>query len=222
MIVKLFVLGNPGSGKSAMARCIKSFTEDKGQLYKRLHDYWILQEMVGEDSRRCKKERWFRWLDEGDKEKGFDVLNIEAFDRALQELERLANKEFARQELSESETCLVVIEFARNDYRRAFEQFSSEFLQDAYFLYLDTNIEVCKQRIWERSQHRRTEDDYYVSDYILQTYYSQGNGRCLVEILKEYGIRDERIRIYANDVDLQVASGYVGNFVQYIFRCNGE
>src|SRR5258708_26453591 len=98
---------------------------------------------------------------------GFDVVKFEAFDEALQELEERSGTQIS----GGPEQRIVLIEFARNDYRKAFQQFSPAFLQDAYFLYLDTNIEVCKQRISTRVANPQTEDDYYVSDYIFQEYY---------------------------------------------------
>ena len=65
----------------------------------------------------------------------------------------------------------IVIEFAREDYDKAFKQFSQDFLQDAYFLLINTNPEMCKQRIHERITHPVTADDHFVSDFALDTYY---------------------------------------------------
>ncbi len=65
----------------------------------------------------------------------------------------------------------ITIEFAREDYDEAFKQFSPAFLQDAHFLFINTDFEKCKQRIHERIIHPMTDDDHYVSDYALDTYY---------------------------------------------------
>ena len=52
---------------------------------------------------------------------------------------------------------IVLIEFSRNDYEKAFQQFSREFLQDAYFLYLNVDLEICKRRIRERIANPNTQ-----------------------------------------------------------------
>ena len=82
---------------------------------------------------------------------GFDVLDLTAFDNALKKLEQVINRHLS----SAKQIEIILIEFARNDYQRAFQQFSAEFLQDAYFLYLDADIETCKRRIRERITNPR-------------------------------------------------------------------
>lgn len=216
MLVKLFVLGNPGSGKSTIARSIESFAKDERWSYQRFNDYTVLLEMVDEDRNRSEEQKWFRCFDEGKKEKGFDVLNVEAFDRALCQVEQEATAAFAESEAFSPQKNLALIEFARNDYERAFKQFSRAFLQNAYFVYLDVRMEICIQRIHQRVKYQATDDDYYVSDYILQTYYRHGDGRQLEKILGEYGIGAERIRILDNNVDLAEASTSIGSFAQHI------
>ena len=221
MLIKLFVLGGPGSGKSTMARHIQSFIKDEQWSYERLNDYSILQEMADEDSHRPVEERRLRWLDAQDRQKGFDVLDISAFDDALKRLEKEAGRIFEQYNTASSKMCLATIEFARNDYQRAFKQLSPEFLRDSYYLYLDSSIEVCKQRIHMRVEQPpevKTEDDYFVSDYIFNAYYDHVEDVSVSDILKGYAINERQIRVINNDVELELVQRQIWEFIQEIVK----
>lgn len=221
MLIKLFVLGGPGSGKSTMARDIQTFIKDERWSHERLNDYSILQEMADEDSHRPVEERRLRWLDAQDRQKGFDVLDVSAFDDALKRLEKKADRIFEQYNTASSKMCLATIEFARNDYRRAFKQFSPEFLRDAYYLYLNSSIEVCKQRIRMRvakSPDVRTEDDYFVSEYIFNAYYDHVEDASVSGILEDYGIDEQQIRVIDNDMELRMVQQQIWAFVQGIVK----
>lgn len=207
MVVRLFVLGGPGSGKSTVARYIELLARDEGWSLERINDYTILREMFEKDQQ--KGEGRFKPACHG----GFDVLKFEAFDEALQELERRAKPQTAVEEPGQK---IVLIEFARNDYQKAFQQFSCKFLHDAYFLYLDTDIEICKQRIRKRFADPRTEDDYYVSDYIFQKYYDHVSDKPLANILAEYGIDKQKVNFLNNDEELQVVAPEIAEFVRLV------
>ncbi len=180
-VIKLFVLGLPGSGKSSVARYISTYARDRRWSTTHINDYEILYQMFREDA-----QGQFEPADFG----GFDVLDLTVFDAALKKLEQ----ELKIHILSVESNELILIEFSRNDYQRAFQQFSHPtFLKDAYFLYLDTNIETCKRRIRERITHPTTSDDHFVSEYIFGAYYHGDNGRCLSNILeKDYQLDKER------------------------------
>jgi adenylate kinase family enzyme len=197
MPVKLFLLGSPGSGKSTVARYIERHLANQGWSVEHINDYGILREMFKEDQRKGEGRFKPAYYEEFNA-RGFDVLKFEAFDEALQELEQRSEPYLSESE--KFERTVILIEFARNDYHKAFHQFSPAFLQDAYFLYLDTDLEICKQRIRKRVAHPQTEDDYYVSDYIFQEYYNHHNGLFLMDILaEEYGIERKRIHIVLNN-----------------------
>jgi len=202
MALKLFILGLPGSGKSSMARYIATYLEDKNWESTRFSDHVILQRMFLADS----EHKQFRPADHG----GFDILDLDVRDIALQRLEQAVNQHFssARQE------GIVLIEFARNDYQRAFQQFSREFLQDAYFLYLDANIETCKRRIRERIINPSTGDDFFVSEYIFATYYNKDDGRSIPQILeRDYGIDKQRVEVIDNNGLISDSVALVNQFV---------
>ena len=189
MPVKLFILGLPGSGKSAVARHIPEYVFEKSRwTTRRFNDYDILKTMSNYDT-----DRQFKPAESG----GFDVLDLTAFDIALRRLEQVVNEDTEKAEM-------LLIEFSRNDYQRAFHQFSRAFFQDAYFLHLDAEVEICKQRIHDRTIHPVYEDDYPVSEYIFKEYYHSDDGQCLpLTLKKEYDINEQHVLVVNNNFPLE-------------------
>src|SRR5579863_9805679 len=148
MSVKLFILGLPGSGKSAIARSIVDYLnrqQSKGWSNQqwsatRFNDYAILLDMFRQDTEGKRFKPAYP--------SGFDVLDLEVFDEALRAFEQKLDTYISS--LKSNEKKLVIAEFSRNDYSHAFQQFSSVFLQDAYFIHLEADMKICKQRIYER------------------------------------------------------------------------
>lgn len=211
MAVKLFVLGLPGSGKSTVARYIKTCTTNQRWSTTRFNDYAILQEMCCNDT----ESKQFRPLCHN----AFDIIDLKVFDIALIRLEQQVNSYIPSAKSDE----IILIEFARNDYQKAFGQFSYEFLQDAYYLYLDTEIDSCKKRIRDRITNRTCDDDYYVSDYIFEAYYHGDNGQCLSYILKrEYKINKQRILVIDNNCSLEEASRQIAPFIDRIIAFSSD
>lgn len=205
MTVKFFVLGLPGSGKSSVARYITAYLENKDWKSTRFSDHVILQEMFLADT----EHKRFRPADHG----GFDALDLDVFDIALQRLEQKVNQHL----LSAKQEEIVLVEFARNDYRGAFQQFSHEFLQVAHFLYLNVNTETCKRRILERIANPSSEDDFFVSEYIFNAYYIKGNEQSVPQILEsDYGIGKQRVKVIENNGSLDDIVAEINEFVDTI------
>jgi adenylate kinase family enzyme len=192
MVKKVFVLGLPGSGKSTAGRYIEQFAKNHGWIPRRFNDYDILYKMFQADT----EGRQFSSTQHG----GFDVHDHIAFDDALKELKRrvLDTVEAAAGEKDK----LIIIEFARNDYCRALEMFSPEFLQDTLFLFIDADIPTCKQRIRERIAHPSTRDDHYVSEYIFEAYYQLDNRQYLKSVVSQLktfcAIDEKKIQVIDN------------------------
>lgn len=192
MSQKLFILGLPGSGKSTVSRYIVDYVKRyyHGFFATRICDYDTLYEMFEGDI----ANKHFYPTEYN----GFYVKNPSKYDAALKILEKqIENNEFAENEI-------VLIEFARSDYLRAFQNFSGSFLQDAYFLFLDVNIEVGMKRVRDRIKcpDPVTRDDHFVSDYTFEFYRQKDNEKYLSSVTKQliikYGIDPRHIKIVDN------------------------
>jgi adenylate kinase family enzyme len=207
MTVKLFVLGLPGSGKSAVARSVLKYVKNQNNLAVHFNDYAILQEMFRNDI----EGKQFKHADGG----GFDVLDLTVFDTTLGRLEQKVKRDTTTANSAE----IILIEFSRADYQHAFRQFSKEFLrdQDTYFLYLAADLETCKGRIRKRTANPIFEDDYHVSEYIFEKYYHQDDGQYLPDILeREYQIDQRQVRIINNNSSLEETSAEINAFIDFI------
>ncbi|HKV56767.1 MAG TPA: hypothetical protein VJO32_00740 [Ktedonobacteraceae bacterium] len=211
MLLKLFIVGLPGSGKSAMSRYIKEFVRrqfwsDAGNHWStvRFNDYPILHTMFTDD----KERKRFEPADPS----GFNVRDFSAFDDALKSLGDWITWHITSKQAQPQE--ILLIEFARNDYRVAFHQFKPELLQDAHFIYLGSDVKVCQERIRERAAHpENEEDDYPVSDHIFKTYYCGDNGNHFLDILQEFGIAKHQVLALDNNRSLEDARREVEAFV---------
>ncbi len=167
--VKLFVLGRPGSGKSEAYRQIDKYIQQSHKNWSVIHftDYEILQEMF-------QFEKYFQLNEKLRKfqpreHEGFDVRDFSVLDDVLKELEKKIK--FRYSEVRNEQ--LIVIEFARDYYGEALKLFSLNFLKDAYFLFINSDINTCIQRVHDRVAHSTSVDDHFVSDDILCSYYKR-------------------------------------------------
>jgi adenylate kinase family enzyme len=160
--IKVLAIGRPGTGKSTAARYITNYALGKKWGTTHINDYQILQEMFQKDTEHKK----FRLTQNS----GFDVIDFSVLDTALMELEK---KVQARISLRKKE--FIIVEFARDDYRKALKVFNKDFLRDSYILFLDADIDICVQRIHERITYPTSLDDHFVSEDILRTYYNMDN-----------------------------------------------
>ena len=209
MAVKLFIVGLPGSGKSEVARNIGDYTRKKGWATKRFNDYRILNAMF-----RYNKQGWFKPA----QPRGFNVVDITAFDFALSRLERKIARYNSSINASMEE--IVLIEFARNDYWRAFKQFNPSFLKDAYFIYLGAEVGICKKRINDRvAEQKYPVDDYPVSDYIFEKYYYGDDGWDLTSNFRNiFGINEKRLLIHNNNSSLEETMKKIVPFIDGIIK----
>jgi adenylate kinase family enzyme len=188
MLVKVFITGLPGSGKSTAYRSIFQYVEELNQDWHvlRINDYDILRAMCVADTERKK----FRWT----KHKGFNVKDFSVLNDALGE----ARTRIEKHRLSAANE-LIVIEFARNDYRNAFQVFGKDILQDAYFLFLEVKKSNCSKRLKERITKLHSPDNHYVSISILRTYYHKGLQYTSSDLKTDYGINDQNIFVINNN-----------------------
>lgn len=213
LAVKLFVLGRPGSGKSTASYCIAGFAWQKGWFVIRIRDYEILWQMFQADTKRTDtKPKQFHPTQPP--YKGFDVIDFSVLDTALEDVEKRVRMYLPFEQKNE----LIIIEFARDDYGKALKLFSSDFLQNAYFLFIEADVETCIQRIYERATHPLTADDNFVSDYVLKNYYHKDNRQYILsQLKKEYSI-DKQVELIDNMGSQQEFAEKVLRFAKLIFQ----
>lgn len=168
MSVKLFLLGRPGCGKSKTAKYIEAFVKNNGWnwIVTNFKDYDILYEMAENDI--LHKE--ILLYDDG----SFEVKKASKLDEAIHILEDRINEHFSKIDVHQSDNNhLIIIELARENYDEAFKQFLPVFLQNAYFLLIDTQFEECKKRIKKRVAFPdpNDHDNHNVSNFVMDTYY---------------------------------------------------
>ncbi len=175
MRVKVFVLGRPGSGKSTAARQVNCLFRQNGCLARHINDYEILREMFLEDIQHLKFQPT--------EHNGFDAIDLTVMDIALQKVQEKVQECL-------SSVDVVTIEFARNDYHEALQQFDPTVLKDAYFLFLDADIETCLRRVHERVERSTSGDDHpSFSDDLFRSYYDKENREYMIHRLqKEFDI----------------------------------
>ncbi|HEU5226265.1 MAG TPA: hypothetical protein VFU49_00530 [Ktedonobacteraceae bacterium] len=192
MSLVLFVLGRPGCGKSTAMAYIRELAQAQELRTIRLKDYEKLyRRFQAEVTAKEEGPKRFRGAAYG----GFDILDFTVMDEVLAELQQeLQNA------LSIPENKLIIVEFARDEYCKPLRQFRQDLLQNAYFLFVDTNLEACIQRIHQRVKNPVRADNHFVSDTILRDYYSKDTLFDIKDKLaREPGIESRRITILNNN-----------------------
>jgi adenylate kinase family enzyme len=204
MGVKVFVLGRPGSGKSTAAQRVNCLLRQNGWIARHINDYDILHEMFLEDIQHLK----FRPTEHN----GFDAIDLTVMDIALQKVEGKVQECL-------SSVDVVTIEFARNDYRMALQQFDPAFLKNAYFFFLDADIETCLRRVHERVERSASIDDHpSFSDDVFRSYYDKENGEYMLHCLqREFGIR-KQVKVINNTGSFKDFVTYVEQFANAILE----
>lgn len=162
MLVKVFVLGRPGSGKTTAMYHLLNLARQRNYSALSIDDYNILHHMSQQDTQHIQ----FRSTTYD----GFDVLDPTVFDTALEVLEQQV------QSMTQLEgDGIITIEFARNDYAQALNKFSRDFLKDSYVFFVDADLDTCIERIYQRVASPFAQSNHFVSDYVMHTYYDHEN-----------------------------------------------
>ena len=205
MFVKVFVLGRPGSGKTTAVHHLLEAAQRRNVLTLTMDDYSILYHMSRHDT-QCHQ---FRETDFG----GFDVLDPAAFDTALEILEQKV-----RMATSSTQNGIITIEFARDDYRDAFSKFQPDFLEDAYVFFVDADLKTCIQRIHQRVTTPLVPDAHFVSDYVMERYYSHDNWSYInTQLQAEYHMC-KVVKAFRNTGSLSRLFITIDEFIEHIVR----
>lgn len=215
MIVKLFILGHPGSGKSTVSRYIKRYIKQKCADFwavRRINDYDILLKM----SKRDKIHNQFHLTEH----KGFIVINRQKYAEALKKVERKALKKLKEMQISyPSKNMLVLIEFARKDYHEALENFTFYFLENAFFVFLDVDIETCKSRVHHRVEEPKSSDDHFVHESVLESYRDIYPRQYIdSQVSVDFGLPKDRIISIDNNGIEKDFEDTINRFIDLIFE----
>lgn len=209
MSIKLFILGRPGSGKTTASRYIIEYLRQHFNNWSivRYNDYDILQELFLREKLFPPKQKRFEAKELG----GFDVLDFTVLDEVLRAIEKTvqANSYKKKEEL-------VIIEFARQDYNQAFHLISDSFLRDSYFLFLDSDVKTCIQRVKDRVTVPPTPDNHFVSENILIGYYGKQLIPHTIKTKKGENVAKDRIKIVSNRGELPKFHLKIENFIEYV------
>lgn len=166
----VFLIGRPGSGKSTIARAIQEvaaqasvfrpvvWLSDVGFLW----DYFVGSAQQGSRAERTQ-------------DGGFYITDDGLYDDAMRNLARGAKRE-GRQ------AGLLVLEFARNNYEKAFGILDSEGVSPDLVVYLDIDMDNALLR----NRKRKIEGGHYVSEREMLSYYTSDD---LHEITSKLGSR---------------------------------
>ncbi len=190
MVVKLFLLGRPGSGKSTVARFIDGLAHREQWSSAIYSDYKVLQGLfLSEQHKPICNHELFHPSEYG----GFDVQDFSVLDTALKIVQHKAEVTIRKCEPSTPK--IVIFEFARDDYVHALEQFDPAFLKDAHFLLLDAEINTCIERIYRRALRPKSEDDGFVSEKIVTGYYQEGSTpKTLIQLQEAFDLNEQNMQ----------------------------
>lgn len=199
MLTKLFVLGRPGSGKTTAINYIQAHAQHEGWLVTHFDDYDILRQMFFADT----DHKRFRPAEH----EGFDVLDFSVLEDALREMEEQVCKLIH----GNTEKQIITLELARDDYSMAMRSFSPHFLQNAYFLFIEVDIETCICRLHERIAYKdnNTTNTHFVTENIMRSYYYKDNKQYMLKRFKH----DFNIK---NDIEIIDSSGPQTFFLERI------
>jgi hypothetical protein len=205
MLVKVFVLGRPGSGKTTAIHHLTKIAHQRDFSALCMDDYSILQQMSHEHTYRA----CFRATEHN----GFDVLDLSVYDTALKILEQQV-QDVATTGLDG----IVTIEFARNDYWHALACFSPSFLADAYFFFVDADLKTCIQRIHKRVENTHRANNHFVSDYIMHTYYHTDNWSSVKDQLASVYHTKKEVVTFRNTQTLASLQTTIETFSEHLFE----
>lgn len=162
MSINVFTVGRSGSGKSTAVRFMKGLADARHYSTIHIRDYTILLAMSKEPEYQAK----FR----PNAREGFDVLDFSVLDIAL---ERLFAKISGLEKSNKYD--IIFIEFARKTYKDSFEKLRTRLRNKYYILFVEAKLETCIERIDTRTAKFRGEDQHYISDEIMTSYFSVDN-----------------------------------------------
>ncbi len=206
MSVIVFAVGRPGSGKSTAVRHMMDLAKLNSFSTIHIRDYTILKGMSEGEEHKAK----FR----ANEREGFDVVDLCAFDIALDQLMLyIDNLEQSK------EYDVIFIEFARKTYKDSFEKLNRCLSNNYYILFVEAQLETCIKRIDERTTTLRGPDHHFISDEIMMSYYNVDNLHSMNDMFAEQlGLSYSRLKAICNDSSLKKLKKEANDYAQTIFQ----
>jgi adenylate kinase family enzyme len=170
----IFLIGRPGCGKSVVYRMLEE--ELRGRGYRgglmRIDDFPLLKRIFDTDV----EHRRHRPAPGG----GVKVTDDTVWDELIRGLDRQALE-------LQGPDRLLFIEFSRDNYRRAFRNFSPEVMRGALIVYIDAPFDVCWERNLRRVERERERglDSHLVSREEMEFTYARDDHE---ELQKHVGV----------------------------------
>jgi adenylate kinase family enzyme len=173
----IFLLGRPGCGKSTAYKALTPKLEAAGVAsdFERVDDFPKLWNLFQTDTefRRCRR------TEDGD----YKVTDDTVWDDVLAELGKDA-------EARSSPGKIIFIEFARDSYIRALENFPSRVIAEAVLVYIACSFDMCWERIIKRHEAAVAEgtDDHYVAREEMEKTYLHDDVEELTKKFKDIAV----------------------------------
>jgi hypothetical protein len=92
------------------------------------------------------------------------------------------------------------------------------FLQESYFLFIDSDLEECTRRVRKRVTEPSLPDNHFVSEHIMRTYYGGDDWEYMAhKFEREFGIRN-KVMVTRNGGPIGMLLDEVSAFAEEIFR----
>jgi len=156
----IFLIGRPGCGKSVVFRILEEQLRAKGYKgeLKRIDDFPLLKHIFDTDV----EHKRHRPAPGG----GLKVTDDTVWDDLAKGLNDQALK-------LQSPDILLFIEFSRDNYVRAFKNFSPRILKNSSIVYVDAPFDVCWERNARRVREEKGPDAHLVSREEMEKTYAR-------------------------------------------------
>ena len=149
----IILIGKPGSGKSCFYRYLNKISKSK---IVRLDDYnYLLKEI--EKDKDCK---YHKKLLTNEK---FLITDMTIMDNLLNNMEKNVKN-------IKNKNNIILMEFSRNNYKKAFKNFSEEFINNSIIVYIKVDFKKCLKRNNERDN--KNLDNHVVPEIIMKKHCS--------------------------------------------------
>ena len=147
---------------------------------------------------------------------GFDVLDLSAFDIALDQLMTYIN---LLEQSTKKEYDIMFVEFARRTYKESFDKINQSLLSGYYILFVEAELDTCIKRIDQRTTKLRGPDHHFISNEIMIGYYGLDNLHCMnAHFAEQISLPYTHLKAIGNNSSLSELKNETENYARNIFR----